>query len=468
MSILLVDADPLSLRVLDFSLRGAGFAVTVASDAAGALATLDAGVPDLVVVDTRLHGSDGFTLVRAIRERAGRADLPAIFLATEDRAEDRARAAELGVEDTLVKPVFVRELLARIQLLLASRIQQVVAADVSLVEGEPLTGTTHEIALVDLLQSLESTRTTGVVHVLHEGREARIYLRDGDIVDAELERSRGSDVIVRTLTWHPASFRVEPGPVDNDDLLECSTDALLMRVIDRLDGRTPAPPLTETEVETPPPPASDAGGVPSTMPWTRDAGASFAQTGEADLLAEGVPRASTGKLRRIGIIASALGAMGLIAVGFASMRARRSQRRPPRPRSCPHRPRRRPRTGPSRRHGPRTQPTRRLRRVQTPSGSWRRARARNLQPPPLTLARPRSMSGPNCTPNHCSFARPTARCSKATRPARSRWPSRPPPQTQATPTRGSPWRPRARRRGTSPGPGMPTASAWPTRGRSES
>jgi DNA-binding response OmpR family regulator len=325
MSILLVDADPLSLRVLDFSLRGAGFSVTVATDAAAALATLHASVPDLVVVDTRMPGSDGFVLVRAIRERVGRADLPAIFLATADRADERARASELGIQDILVKPVFVRELVPRIQLLLASRFQQIVASEVSIAEGRPLTGTTHEVALVDLLQSLEATRTTGVVHVHHEGQDARIYLRDGNVVDAELGRSRGSDVIVRILMWHPASFRVEPGPVDNDDLLECSTHALLMRVIDRLDGLTPTPAPAEIAFDTPAPAASDAREVPSTIPWTRDAGSDAAQSEEVDLLVDGVPRASTRTFRRLGLIASGLGATALIAVGFASMHSQRAQ-----------------------------------------------------------------------------------------------------------------------------------------------
>ena len=60
--LLLVDGDPKSLRVLDVSLKKAGFEVTTASSGHEALATLDAEVPDLIISDTDLEEMDGFEL----------------------------------------------------------------------------------------------------------------------------------------------------------------------------------------------------------------------------------------------------------------------------------------------------------------------------------------------------------------------------------------------------------------------
>jgi DNA-binding response OmpR family regulator/Flp pilus assembly protein TadD len=337
--LLLVDADPLSLRVLDVSLRKAGFDVVTASDREGALAKLGTGVPDLLVTDTRLREGDGFALVKALREREGAADLPVIFLSTAESPEEREQAGALGVDYILGKPVFVRELLARAQLLLARRAQRSVASG-------PVSGTTRELALVDLLQGLEASHTTGVVALEHEGETARIYLRDGNVVDAELGRTRGAEVVFRALGWDQASFRVQPGPVDNDDLLECTTHALLLRAMDRLDGLTPEPSSvlvtelaptpasrpTET-TEAPAPPALDTRpgasarerSVPSTAPWTREAEPSAAPTHEVDLRAAGVPGARTRTVRRAGLLAAAAGAALVVVIGLRSVHNRQLQ-----------------------------------------------------------------------------------------------------------------------------------------------
>jgi DNA-binding response OmpR family regulator len=329
-TILLVDADPLSLRVLDVSLRGAGFAVTTARESADALAKAGVAMPDLVITDTRLHDGDGFALVSALRQHAGAEDLPAIFLSSrESTEEERERGRELGVDEILVKPAFVRELLARVHLLLARRVQRVVATGPSPASDEGrLVGTTEDLALVDLLQSLEASRASGVVHLSHEGQEARIYLRDGNVVDAELGRLRGAEVVHRTLTWDPASFRVEPGPVDNDDLLECTTHALLLRAMDRLDGLTPAPEPVEPALDTQPGAVSREQSLPSTAPWTREAESSAPPAAETDLVAAGVPLARGRTFRQVGLVAAAVGAVGLLTVALASQHSRHAHEDP--------------------------------------------------------------------------------------------------------------------------------------------
>jgi len=342
--LLLVDADPLSLRVLDVSLRKAGFDVVTAPDREGALAKLGTAAPDLLVTDTRLHQGDGFSLVKALREREGAADLPVIFLSRADSPEERAQAAALGVDDVLPKPVFVRELLARVQLLLARRVQASVASG-------PITGTSGELALVDLLQSLEATHTTGVVELDHEGTCARIYMREGNVVDAELGRLRGAEVVFRALGWDQVSFRVQPGPVDNDDLLECTTHALLLRAMDRLDGLTPEPPAilaSEPSLSVEPAPAPEPEpqplkpaaapaidtrpgasarerSVPSTAPWTREAEPSAAPTHEGDLRAAGVPGARSRTIRRTAVVAAAAGAALLVVIALRSVHDRQLQ-----------------------------------------------------------------------------------------------------------------------------------------------
>ena len=107
-TLLLVDADPRSVRVLEVSLKKAGYSVTTAADGQDALAKLDVSTPDLVLTDTRLPKLDGYALVRKLKEKPEWAGIPVVFLTSQKSVEDKIRGLELGVEDYLTKPIFVR------------------------------------------------------------------------------------------------------------------------------------------------------------------------------------------------------------------------------------------------------------------------------------------------------------------------------------------------------------------------
>ena len=134
--LLLVDADPRSVRVLEVSLKKAGYSVTTATDGLDALAKIESLTPDLVLSDTRLPKLDGYTLVRKLKERNEWASIPIVFLTSQKSIEDKIRGLELGVEDYLTKPIFVRELIARVNLLLARRTQENIAASRTTLAGQ--------------------------------------------------------------------------------------------------------------------------------------------------------------------------------------------------------------------------------------------------------------------------------------------------------------------------------------------
>ncbi len=269
-------------------------------------------VPDLLVTATRMPRINGFALARSLRESAP--DLPVLYLAGPDASDAGARARDLDFDDMLPRPVFVRELVARVTLLLAKRVQRAVASDVR-------HGSTADLALADLLQSLEASHLTGIVHLAQDGEEARVYVREGNVVDAELGRMRGADVVVRTLSWDRATFRVEPGPVDNPDLIECTTHALLLRAMDRIDDRTPAPCAISFEQERAP---AGRESSPSTAPWTREP-SSDAPT-DPDVLAAGLPRRDARALRRVVVVGcSAAAALGVVGVAQLDPRTRRTR-----------------------------------------------------------------------------------------------------------------------------------------------
>jgi DNA-binding response OmpR family regulator len=110
--ILLVDDDPHLRVVLAEQLRDDGFEVATARDGQEALRRLDAGWPDLILLDLMMPRIDGLALARQIKAEA---DLPIIVLSAIDTADSKAHLLNEVAEDYVAKPYHYPELRARIQ-----------------------------------------------------------------------------------------------------------------------------------------------------------------------------------------------------------------------------------------------------------------------------------------------------------------------------------------------------------------
>ncbi len=223
------------MRVLEVSLKKAGYSVTTAQDGLDALSKLELSTPDLVLSDTRLPKLDGYALVRRLKERPEWATIPVVFLTSQKSIEDKIRGLELGVEDYLTKPIFVRELLARVNLLINRRTQESIATTRSLTGRTRFTGSIQDMAVVDLLQTFEVSRKSGILTLRYKNHVANIFFRDGKVVDAELGPLRGEEAIYRGLIWNEAEFEVVFCPVKNDDIINTSTQGILMEGMRRVD-----------------------------------------------------------------------------------------------------------------------------------------------------------------------------------------------------------------------------------------
>jgi two-component system KDP operon response regulator KdpE len=113
--ILVVDDDPLIVRLLRTHLDRAGYGVTTASDGQTALDQAAADLPDLVVLDLTLPGLDGYEVCRQLREFSL---VPVIMLTARGEQVDKLRGFEAGADDYLTKPFAPPELLARVRAVL--------------------------------------------------------------------------------------------------------------------------------------------------------------------------------------------------------------------------------------------------------------------------------------------------------------------------------------------------------------
>jgi two-component system, OmpR family, copper resistance phosphate regulon response regulator CusR len=119
MKLLLAEDDERTADSLRMGLAEQGFMVDVAARGDEALFLAQTISYSLIILDVRLPGRDGWSILDTYRRGGGQA--PVLFLSAHDAVEDRVKGLELGADDYLVKPFAFSELLARVHSLLRRR-----------------------------------------------------------------------------------------------------------------------------------------------------------------------------------------------------------------------------------------------------------------------------------------------------------------------------------------------------------
>jgi DNA-binding response OmpR family regulator len=235
-NLLVVDADPRSLRVLEVSLRNAGYNVAACPSVGKAFEILHTNKPDLILSDTTFADMNGFEFVEQLRQNPEWSRIPFMFLSSDESIESKIRGLELGVEDYLTKPIYIREVIARVGLELARQAREGLAqrtAD----DKTRFSGSLSEMSVVDLLQTIDVSRKSGVLSLTSiDGDEGMISFDSGAVIHAAVEDLGGEDAVYRLLLWREGMFDLEFQRVSLvERTVHRTTQALLMEGMRRLD-----------------------------------------------------------------------------------------------------------------------------------------------------------------------------------------------------------------------------------------
>jgi DNA-binding response OmpR family regulator len=162
--IVLIEDDADLYALLKYNLEKEGFILAGSQTGRGALELCRREKPDLVILDIMLPDSDGLEICRSIRNTPELAHIPVIFLTARASETDRIVGLELGANDYIVKPFFVRELIARVKIQFRgptppARVLTCGALELDrsscrvTLGGEPLTLTATEFRLLEFLMS---------------------------------------------------------------------------------------------------------------------------------------------------------------------------------------------------------------------------------------------------------------------------------------------------------------------------
>jgi len=210
-TIMIVEDEPAVARGVQVALEREGYAVVVQSTGEDAVASFADTAPDLVVLDVRLPGIDGFEVLRRLRRET---NAPVIFLTARSDEVDKVVGLEMGADDYLVKPFSVRELVTRIKALLRRAYGEL--AD---------TQTGRTLRRGDLVIDLERRRvtrggdriglTTTEFDILRHlaARPGRVYTR-ANLLELVRDYDDALEQDERTINVHISHIRdkIEPDP----------------------------------------------------------------------------------------------------------------------------------------------------------------------------------------------------------------------------------------------------------------
>ena len=231
-NLLIVDGDARTRRVLEVSLRKAGYSVTSAETMAQALQFLELTEPELIVSDTRLSDGDGFAFCRHVKSHAKWSGIPFVFLTAVTELEEKVRGLELGVDDYLTKPIYVKEVMIRVKMLLQRKQQERIGKKDARTK---FSGLLADMAIVDLLQTIEISRKSGTIEFETNLGPATLWFREGRVVDAQMGRLTASSAVFRLLGLSEGRFEVEFKPINRVATIEETTQGLLMEGMRRID-----------------------------------------------------------------------------------------------------------------------------------------------------------------------------------------------------------------------------------------
>ncbi len=117
--ILIVDDSPTELHLFQNMLEKGGFETLVADSGEEGIRQAESARPDLILMDVVMPGMNGFQATRRLTKDPRTSDIPVIMVTTKDQETDRIWGMRQGAVDYIVKPVGQKELVAKINSVMA-------------------------------------------------------------------------------------------------------------------------------------------------------------------------------------------------------------------------------------------------------------------------------------------------------------------------------------------------------------
>lgn len=234
-TILVVDGDPKNLQILKESLESSGFEVITANKGQDAWSVIQSRRPDIIISEVDIPDMDGFQFLEKLQKDPIGATIPLVFLTNRRNVENRIKSLRSGVKDYMIKPLHVKEVIARIKMILR-RLERVEYEEVA--SNRKVIGRLEERSVEELIESYGTERKTGVLTLYDkDNRSGEIYFRDGAVVNAILGNFKAEKAIYQMLPWKEGHFVMTFKEINIEDEISVSNLGLLLQGFKRMQER---------------------------------------------------------------------------------------------------------------------------------------------------------------------------------------------------------------------------------------
>lgn len=234
-NILVIDGDPKNLQILRESLESSNFRVTTINNGAEAWGAIQARRPDIIVSEVDVPGLNGFELLERLQRSPGGATIPLVFLTSRRNIEDRLKSLRSGVKDYMIKPLHVKEVIARLQMILR-RLDRMSTQEPQ--ANRKVVGKLEEKSLDVLIENFGSESRTGVLALYDQNdRSGEVYFRNGAVINARLGNFKAEKAVYQMLPWKSGHFIMTFKDIQVEDAITVSNLGLLLQGFKRLQER---------------------------------------------------------------------------------------------------------------------------------------------------------------------------------------------------------------------------------------
>lgn len=199
--VLVADDEPYVVLAIAEVLASLPASVLTAHDGDEALRLARSERVDLILLDVKMPGLDGFQVARALKKDPATASIPLVFFSALGAPSEKIRGLELGADDYVTKPIDAEELKARVRTILRrSRPSK---------RPAPLgSGQLQAVSLASLVGTLEAERRTVRLLLARGDARGEIVFLDGRIARAAQGPRHGEAAVYELLSWQDGSFEM--------------------------------------------------------------------------------------------------------------------------------------------------------------------------------------------------------------------------------------------------------------------
>lgn len=199
--ILVADDEPYVVLAIKEVLESLPASVLEARDGEEALRLARAERPDLILLDVKMPGLDGFQVASALKKDPATAGIPLVFFSALGAPSEKIRGLELGADDYLAKPIDAEELKARARTILRRSRPRKGPSFVA-------SGQLQNMSLPSLVLALEGDRRTTRLLLTRGEERGEIIFVDGQITRAIQGPRQGEAAVYELLTWQDGAFQM--------------------------------------------------------------------------------------------------------------------------------------------------------------------------------------------------------------------------------------------------------------------